>query len=330
VSTPARGRSVPFFDAIVVVDWSGGNRRRANRSDCIWIAHGDRLAREPATASPASRTEAERLLRALLRRAVAAKQGRVLVSADFAYGYPAGFAALLPGGRGDGAGWRDVWRYLHAQLHDDLGTSRGRRPTNRSDRFDVAAAINAATSTAGSAGPFWCLFTAGSCPSIPQRRPAQPFAHAAGALEPLRITDRRAGSDTPFRLFGTGSVGSQALTGIPRLESLRSDPSLSRHSAVWPFETGWAPAAGPWLGPDVRIVHAEIYPSVRAPLPDAIKDRGQVRAAWRWARDLDAEDLLVRELAIPPGIEPGSPEDLRIRGEEGWILGCPRPRGARP
>ena len=29
-------------------------------------------------------------------------------------------------------------------------------------------------------------------------------------------------------------------------------------------------------------LHAEIYPSVRDPLPDEIKDRGQVRAMWQW------------------------------------------------
>ena len=98
----------------------------------------------------------------------------------------------------------------------------------------------------------------------------------------LRITDRRAKSNTPFRLFGTGSVGSQVLTGIPRLESLRSDPEFAPCSAVWPFETGWAPTNSAWLGPEVRIVYAEIYPSVRAPLSDPIKDRGQVRAMWHW------------------------------------------------
>ena len=71
-------------------------------------------------------------------------------------------------------------------------------------------------------------------------------------------------------------------------------------------------------------MHAEIYPSVRIPLADTIKDRGQVRAMWHWARDLDAKNLLINEFAIPPGITSGSQEDIVIRGEEGWILGCPR------
>src|SRR5262249_9797967 len=126
----------------------------------------------------------------------------------------------------------------------------------------------------------------------------------------------------PFRLFGTGSVGSQVLTGIPRLESIRSDPRLSACSAVWPFEMGWAPATGAWLDPELRVVHAEIYPSVRSPLPDTIKDRGQVRAMWHWARDLDTTGLLVEEFASPDGIAIDSADDVLIRREEGWILGC--------
>ena len=71
----------------------------------------------------------------------------------------------------------------------------------------------------------------------------------------------------------------------------------------------------------MRIIHAEIYPSVRAPLTDTIKDRGQVRAMWHWARDLDARNSLINEFAIPPGIANGSAEDHIIRREEGWILG---------
>ena len=91
----------------------------------------------------------------------------------------------------------------------------------------------------------------------------------------------------------------------------------------WPFETEWAPPTGTWLDPEVRIVHAEIYPSVRAPFTDTIKDRGQVRAMWHWARDLDAKNSLINEFAMPPGIASGSVEDQMIRHEEGWILGCP-------
>jgi hypothetical protein len=92
-------------------------------------------------------------------------------------------------------------------------------------------------------------------------------------------------------------------------------------SAVWPFETAWATKAK-WLPNHVSILHAEIYPSIRDPMPDEIKDRGQVRAMWQWARDLDREDLLWREFCRPIEVETGSKEDLAIQLTEGWILGA--------
>jgi precorrin-8X/cobalt-precorrin-8 methylmutase len=315
---------MPLFDAYVMIDWSGGDRRRAGRQDCIWIAHGPATADVPVTVSPPSRTDAERIIRAQLEPVVAAQKGRVLLCADFGYGYPAGFAALLSKAvPGEFPPWRAVWRYLSKYLRDDLGTEPGRQSTNRSNRFEVANAINAAASNPACPGPFWCVFNSGAYACVPQRKPRQPFGCASSTIAPLRITDMRAKSDTPFRLFGTGSVGSQVLTGIPRLENIRFDPQFAQYSAVWPFETGWAPTTGSWLTPQLRVMHAEIYPSVRPPLPDAIKDRGQVRGMWHWARDLDAKNLLVSQFAIPPGIISGSPDDILIRSEEGWILGCP-------
>ena len=305
-----------------MVDWSGGDRRRAGRQDCIWIAHGPSTAFKPITVSPPSRTEAEHLIRAQLQ-SILAKKGRVLLCADFGYGYPAGFASLLSKSVSVQAPpWRIVWQYLKRHVQDDIGTKTGRQPTNHSNRFEVASAINAAVASQASSGPFWCLFKAGSYDCVPQKRPP-PLVCGSGTIAPLRITDRRAQSDTPFRLFGTGSVGSQVLTGIPRLESIRFDPEFAGCSAVWPFETGWATIAGSWLDPELRVVHAEIYPSVRAPLRDTIKDRGQVRAMWHWAHDLDEKNLLIREFAIPSGITCGLHDDTVIRSEEGWILGCP-------
>jgi hypothetical protein len=61
------------------------------------------------------------------------------------------------------------------------------------------------------------------------------------------------------------------------------------------------------------VLHAEIYPSVRDSLPDEIKDRGQVRAMWQWARDLDRDNLLWREFCRPIEVETGSKEDLAIQ-----------------
>ena len=316
---------MPLFDAYIMVDWSGSDRRRAGRQDCIWIAYGSAAATAPSTVSPSTRTEAEQIIRAQLQQTISANNGRSLLCADFGYGYPAGLASLLGESSAGGTPpWRTVWQYLRKHVRDDLGTKPGQQSTNCSNRFDVASAINAAVSNSDSPGPFWCLPKAGGYACVPQKRPPQPFVCAAGSVAKLRITDIRAKSDTPFRLFGTGSVGSQVLTGIPRLDSIRFDSQFARCSAIWPFETGWASQTGAWLDPAVRIVHAEIYPSVRAPFNDSIRDRGQVRAMWHWARDLDARNSLRDEFAIPPGIIGGSHEDRVIRSEEGWILGCPR------
>jgi hypothetical protein len=111
------------------------------------------------------------------------------------------------------------------------------------------------------------------------------------------------------------------LTGIVRLHRLRNDRKFAAVSAVWPFETGWA-AKAKWLPAHIFVLHAEIYPSARDPLPDSIKDRGQVRAMWQWPRDLDRDNLLRREFCRSIEVETGSKEDLAIQLTEGWNLGC--------
>jgi precorrin-8X/cobalt-precorrin-8 methylmutase len=315
---------MPLFDSYVMVDWSGGARRRGGRSDTIWIAHGSIAAEAPLTTSPFSRTEAIRLIHNLLAQQIEAKR-RVLLSFDFAYGYPVDFAAALQAATGKSdrdLPWLLTWQYLSEHIKDDEGTAPGAKPNNRSNRFEVANQINAFLSTdPNAAGPFWCAPSEAAYRYIPQGRPPEPFQTAQGyVVKGLRLTDKRAGSGSPFRLFGTASVGSQSLTGIARLHRLRNDPKLVAVSAVWPFETGWATKAK-WLPQHVSILHAEIYPSVRDPLPDEIKDRGQVRAMWRWARDLDRENLLWCEFCRPIEIETGSKEDLAIQLTEGWILG---------
>jgi hypothetical protein len=52
------------------------------------------------------------------------------------------------------------------------------------------------------------------------------------AVKGLRLADKRARSGSPFRLFGTASVGSQSLTGIARLHQLRNDPKLVARLAI--------------------------------------------------------------------------------------------------
>jgi precorrin-8X/cobalt-precorrin-8 methylmutase len=288
---------MPLFDFYIMVDWSAAARRRGGRSDTIWIAHGSTSADVPLTDSPFSRTEAVRLIHSLLVNEIESKR-RVLICFDFAYGYPVDFAVALQAATGKSdrvLPWLVVWQYLSEQIKDDEETMRGAKPSNRSNRFGVANQINAFLSPDPKvAGPFWSASSEAAYRYIPQNRPPEPFQTAQGyVVKGLRFTDKRARSGSPFRLFGTASVGSQSLTGIARLHQLRNDPKLAAVSAVWPFETGWSTKAK-WL-PNVSILHAEVYPSVRDPLLDEIKDRGQVRAMWQWARDLDRENLLWRE-----------------------------------
>lgn len=316
---------MPLFDFYIMVDWSGAARRRGGHSDTIWIAHGAKNADGPLTRSPHSRTEAIDLIHSLLEKEIRSKQ-HVLVCFDFAYGYPVDFGAALQAATGKSdkeLPWITVWQYLSEQIKDDEGTSPGAKPNNRSNRFEVANRINALFSPGPeTAGPFWCASSAAAYQYIPQARPPEPFQTAQGyAVKGLRLTDKRARSGSPFRLFGTASVGGQSLTGIARLHRLRNDPKFAAISTVWPFETGWATKAK-WLPKHVSILHAEIYPSVRDPMPDEIKDRGQVRAMWQWARNLDRENLLWCELCRPTEIEPGSKEDIAIQLTEGWILGA--------
>src|SRR4029077_858064 len=102
---------MPLFDAYIMTDWSGGSRRRKNRRDAIWIAHGDIEDDSPQTQSPSSRTEAIELIRSLLHEWVT-NRSRVLVCFDFAYGYPVDFAAALESATGKSdLPWRLVWQY---------------------------------------------------------------------------------------------------------------------------------------------------------------------------------------------------------------------------
>jgi hypothetical protein len=324
---------MPLFDFYIMVDWSGGARRRGGRSDTIWIAHGPRTADTPLTNSPHSRTEAIHIIKPILEEAIGSKR-RVLLSFDFAYGYPVDFAAALQAATGKSdrdLPWITVWQYLSEHLKDDEGTAPGAKPSNRSNRFEVADRINALLSPdSNKTGPFWCASEGAACQYVPQKRPPEPFQTAQGyVVRGLRLTDKRARSGSSFRLFGTASVGSQSLTGIARLHQLRNDPKFAALSEVWPFETGWA-AKAKWLPAHILVLHAEIYPSVIDSLPDEIKDRGQVRAMWQWARDLDCDNLLWREFCRPIEVETGSKEDLAIQLTEGWILGCsPTVTGAK-
>ncbi len=194
-----------------MVDWSGGSGRRGGRSDTIWIAQGPESADAPLTHSPHSRTETMSVIRSLLASEVGSGR-RILLGFDFAYGYPVDFGVTLQAATGSSdrdPPWMTVWQYLSEQIKDDEGTAPGAKPSNRSNRFEAANRVNALVSTAAeAAGPFWCASSPLAYQYIPQKRPPEPFLTAQGyAVRGLRLTDKRARSGSPFRLFGTARLG---------------------------------------------------------------------------------------------------------------------------
>jgi precorrin-8X/cobalt-precorrin-8 methylmutase len=265
-----------LFDTYIAVDWSASSEPRRGR-DSVWLCkHGS------PPENPSTRHEATQRVRELLEQLVAAGR-RVLVGFDFPYGYPRGFADLVA--PGDGPAWRRAWGALVRGVRDD--------PLNVNNRFDVAAELNV------DGGPFWGCPAGQARDALTVRRKIS-FPHKG--LQEFREVERvLTGVQSAWKLYGAGSVGSQALLGIPRVASLRDDPRLGPVSAVWPFEP---------MG-EARVVHVEIWPGLIEPTTHAIRDAGQVEAlVGHWAR-LDDAGRLERLFRVPPS----------VTGEEGWIFG---------
>jgi len=131
-----------------------------------------------------------------------------------------------------------------------------------------------------------------------------------------------------WKLYGNGSVGSQALVGIPHVAALRNHPGLATVSRVWPFETGLVRLPNR-EDRDCLIVLAEIYPSlvaVRA-TPGGGKDALQVEATASHFAALDDADELSTLFAGPEWLT--ADERVRVEREEGWTLGVTSRRPER-
>ena len=285
-----------LFDGYVAVDWSANGRPKQG-TDSIWIAvRGWGGTAEPA--NPATRAEAVARIEALIGSATEAGS-RLLCGFDFPFGYPAG-TARMPTGRG---GWEAVWSRIADAVADG--------PDNANNRFDAAAALNAAFS---GDGPFWNHPPTWNIPGLPGKKPSGWGANLPPNRRHAESNIRRA--QEVWKLFGAGSVGGQALTGIAALERLRRRTGAK----IWPFET---------LGEGHDHVLAEIYPSLIEPAPGAgTKDARQVIAVVAALERLDAEGLPATHLAAPRDLP------AAVREEEASILGMHDPVGfqaaARP
>jgi hypothetical protein len=228
---------------------------------------------------------------------------RVLVGFDFPLAFPRGLAAALGLG---GAAWDAVWKHVGESLCDEP-------ISNRNNRFRVAATVNA---TLGY-HVFW------GCPprcagrDLSARRDRARYRTDPETVGPAEwreveclLIKGGARPHSAWQLLGAGSVGGQALTGIPVVRKLRHHPELAAVSRVWPFE---APR-----NPDLQegtpaVVHAEVWPSLIgvAVAGDEVKDRAQVAGLARRLREIDRRGKLSDVLAAaPPAAD-----------EEGWILG---------
>jgi precorrin-8X/cobalt-precorrin-8 methylmutase len=301
----------PLFDAYLMLDWSAANTPKQGK-DSIWLSLLERagaIDKQGAPENPATRRAAFQRLQALLHR-LTAEARSVLVGFDFPLGYARHFAASL--GLAE-PHWRATWDEISRALRDS--------DRNESNRFAVAAALNQRVS--GGAFPFW-----GSPPGHAGAFLAATHhrGYAAGGIAERRLVELRVPTaQTAWKLLGVGSVGSQALTGIPVVRRLRDDPLIAPYASVWPFETGLRRLDDDGYRP--RIVFAEVYPSLitEAREMGEVKDAAQVRCLARHFADLDAGGNLAELFAGDPQL--GDAERTTVEEEEGWVLGV---RGRHP
>jgi precorrin-8X/cobalt-precorrin-8 methylmutase len=295
----SRRKVVGLFDRYIAVDWSAANTPKTG-ADSIWIGEAQRTrdvvrrrpSRNPPTRSAAMADICDVLVKARWRGE------RVMVGFDFVFGYPLGAAAAIAGE----PSWRALWRKLAALIEDS--------DSNLSNRFEVAARINSAIT--GDCPRYYGHPNGRNIAGLTLKRPEV----ARGKVRDRRLAEARVKGPQPvWKLIGVGSVGSQTMLGIPRLEALRTDPRFANEIAVWPFETEFERK----LNPPILIM--EIYPSLfDVPAKDGVpRDRMQVETAARRFAELDAAGDLVTILSAPDGLS-AQDRDAVLR-EEGWIAG---------
>ena len=293
------GEGVQLFDRYVAVDWSASSSP-ARGPNSIWIAVCG--TGEPVElVNPATRQETMDYIQMLLDTATA-EGARLLCGFDFSFGYPVGTARTMAGREG----WEALWMRVAEIIRDE--------PDNRNNRFEAAAQFNQAF---GGDGPFWGAHQRWKIEGLSHKRPQGGWGQN---LPPnLRyaetaLRDNPAVNPKPqevWKLWGPGSVGGQALTGIAALERLRQRRD---DVSIWPFQIGEGSAH----------ILAEIYPSLIDPCPgDEVLDARQVKAVAEALRELDRQGELERYLQAPNDMPP------QVLHEEGAILGMHDPEGFR-
>jgi hypothetical protein len=293
-----------LFSAYVIVDWSAASKPTTG-ADSVWIGVLKRDVRFRMAFEGfniATRAEAEKRLGAVLDD-LKKRSERALVGFDFPLGFPRGFAEALklPGQ----APWRAAWDQMDKMVKDKVD--------NTNNRFGVASEINRRLT--GGPFPFW------GCPprdTLTTLQPKKMRPHGPDDLPEFRHTDLVAkGASSIWKLYYNGSVGGQAILGLPVVRRLR----LAREAKAWPFETGFKGLTEADLA-GVDMVLAEVYPSLikGQAAPGEVKDLTQVRTTAEHFARLDEANKL-GELFGPAK---GTAADavLDAEREEGWILGA--------
>ena len=291
-----------LFDAYVIVRWSAASKAAAGAdSVLIGLVRRDvRFRNTYSSQSAATRAEGEKKLFAILEDL--AKRGeKVLLGLDFPLGLPRGLAAGL---KLTGEPWQAVWNQLDRMVKD--------KPDNTNNRFGVGAEINRRLT--GGPFPFW------GCPprdALTTLQPKRTREHEAGDLPEMRLTETRVkGAPSIWKLYYNGSIGGQAILGVPMVKRLKA--KYGDELKAWPFETGFG-------APDlsgVRIVAAEVFTTGAETKPAAgeSKDQTEIRAYAEQIARLDEGGKLAPLFGAPKDLPEASIEIAR--SEEGWILGA--------
>ena len=284
-----------LFDAYMMVDWSARSKPSPVKpvGDAIYVAFGSK-SEALKTRYYRTRVTAAAAMQTLINQCHDRGE-RLLCGFDFPLGYPAGFARRIGGA--DSA--FSVWKELAARIEDN--------EDNENNRFTVAADLNRLFD---GVGPFWGRSSTLDMPDLPAKGSVR---HGEDHPPERRIVEDHVKSTQPcWKLYTTGSVGSQSLLGIPILQAARM---AAPHIRVWPFEdVSRAP-----------VVFAEIYPSLFAnavkglqkQMPDVAKDALQVAACVQYYSDADKAGMLGDMLDVPHK----HAKAYQITNEEGWILG---------
>jgi hypothetical protein len=294
-----------LFSAYVIVDWSAASKPTTG-ADSIWIGVLKRdvrfrLAFE--SFNEATRSAAEARLNTILAD-LKKRSERALVGFDFPLGFPRGFAEAL---KLKGEPWRAAW--------DELGKRVVDKPTNVNNRFNVAAQLNRLLTDGPF--PFW-----GAPPKDVQTTlsATKPRPHGPDDLPEFRHADLAAkGAASIWKTYYNGSVGGQAIMGIPLVRRLKD--ARGEAARVWPFETGFRPLTEAELA-GVEVVLAEVYPSMHKvqALPGEVKDQAQVRTTAEHFARLDEANKLGAVFGPAKGM--AAEAVLDAEREEGWILGA--------